>query len=80
MVDFDAFWYFYIFGVTKSFISYNAQCYVMSMLRIDMSAHIILKRVRDDMKSCGIDGATLSDAVRRLDEGQRREVHDGMDG
>jgi hypothetical protein len=52
----------------------------MVTIRIDPSAHAVLKRVRSDMNDLGIDGATLSDAIRRLDEGQRTEVHDGMDG
>lgn len=80
MVDFDAFWYFYIFGVTKSFICFAAQCIYMVTIRIDPSAHAILKRVRGEMNDLGIDGATLSDTIRLLDEGQRREVYDGMDG
>lgn len=52
----------------------------MGTIRIDSSAHAILKRIRTDMKESGIDGATLSDAVRRLYERQSREVYDGMDG
>ena len=52
----------------------------MTMCRLDSSAHRILKGVRDGMKRGGIAGATLSDAIRRLDERQIREVHDGMDG
>ena len=50
------------------------------LTKLDENSRAILFRVRDGMKEEGISGATLADAVRRLDQNQSREVHDGMDG
>lgn len=50
------------------------------LTKLDASSRAILFRVRDGMKAEGINGATLADAVRRLEQNQRKELHDEMDG
>ena len=71
---------FIYLGQPKALSSLHTHVNNMTMCRLDSSAHRILKGVRDGMKRGGIAGATLSDAIRRLDEMQRREVRDEMDG
>ena len=51
----------------------------MPKILIDDNAHMILKRVKVEMREEGI-CSTFSGAIRRLKENQMRELYDGMDG